>query len=81
MPSMGLGTGGLHPDETLETIITSLHIGYRLFDLTRDNEAIFAEVLDLIKTDDTLPSRDEMFLESKVNSLIPTLCINPYRRI
>jgi hypothetical protein len=46
MPSMGLGTGGLYPEETYETLATSMRIGYRLFDLAREynNEATFAEV-------------------------------------
>jgi diketogulonate reductase-like aldo/keto reductase len=68
MPIMGLGTGGLHPDETYDTLITSLRIGYRLFDLAREynNEAIFARVLETIKTDPTLPQRDQLFIESKV---------------
>ena len=65
-------TGGLHPDETFETIITSLKIGYRLFDLAREynNEQTFSAVLEAAKTDDTLPMRDELFLESKVMILI-----------
>ena len=50
MPSMGLGTGGLYPEETYETLATSMRIGYRLFDLAREynNEATFAEVCTLI---------------------------------
>jgi hypothetical protein len=68
MPTLGLGTGGLHPDETLETIEVAMRTGYRLFDLAREynNEATFAEVLEASKTDETLPNRDELFLESKV---------------
>ena len=68
MPLMGLGTGGLYPEQTFDTLVTSQRLGYRLFDLAREynNEEIFSQVLDLAREDHSLPLRDDLFIETKV---------------
>lgn len=68
MPSMGLGTGGLYAEETFDTLVTAIKLGYRLFDLAREynNEETLADVIRSLEHDDELPSRDQLFIETKV---------------
>jgi hypothetical protein len=69
MPAVGLGTGGLMKgQETKDTVTTAMRHGYRLFDLAQEyfNEDTIGEVLTTAETDETLPLRPDVFLESKV---------------
>jgi diketogulonate reductase-like aldo/keto reductase len=45
-----------------------MKLGYRLFDLAREynNEKTFADVVRLSEHDASLPSRDQLFIASKV---------------
>ena len=68
MPTMGLGTGGLHSGaETAETFFSALNLGYRLFDLAREynNEKDFAEVLKKLEYEGVV-RRSDVFIETKV---------------
>jgi len=68
MPSIGLGTGGLDPDHSYETISTAIALGYRLFDSAREyhNEFIFRDFLAETARDESAAKRRDLFLETKV---------------
>jgi len=74
MPAIGLGTGGLSPEQTPHIISEAMKMGYRLFDLAREynNEHIVADIMTQPKPEveegkePLLPFREDIFLESKV---------------
>lgn len=65
IPSLGLGTGGIPLELSRQVFKYSLENGYRNFDLAREyqNEYIFS---DLFNSDEKLPIRSDVFLQSKV---------------
>ena len=64
MPAIGLGTGGIPSQKTLEVVSQALNIGYRLFDSAREygNERNIGEAI----VSSVQLSRDDTFLLSKV---------------
>jgi hypothetical protein len=68
MPSVGFGTGGIHPNDAHVMIADALRAGYRMLDLAREykNEEIVADVLDTRANDPDVPLRHEVFVVSKV---------------
>lgn len=68
MPTLGLGTGGIAPDNMKSVIKDAISLGYRSFDLAREygNEWVIPEVLADIASDETAPLRREIFIETKV---------------
>lgn len=68
MPSIGFGTGGIHPNDAMTMIADALRSGYRMLDLAREykNEEIVATVLDMRSEYPDVPHRHEVFLVSKV---------------
>lgn len=68
MPILGLGTGGLYPEETDTILSNALKMGYKLFDLAREykNEHLMGNALQQREGDAEIPLREEIFLESKV---------------
>ena len=79
---MGLGTGGLFPgQDTLDTMVSALKAGYRMFDLAREygNENTMASAINAAVSDDgedRVAYRGEVFIISKVRpthlGFIPT---------
>ena len=68
MPTLGLGTGGISPDNMNVVVKEALGLGYRTFDLAREygNEWVIPKVLSEISSDETAPLRRDIFIETKV---------------
>lgn len=66
IPSLGFGTGALSNPES--SIATALRSDYRFLDLAREyhNEHIVGSLLEAHAQDESFPSRNELFLLSKV---------------
>ena len=75
MPQLGLGTGGIWPEHTLDVLTRAGELGYRLLDLAREykNEHIVREYLQQQRQQREMSADDrgrilrgDIFLESKV---------------
>lgn len=79
IPRIGLGTGGLFPEEAEQIISSSFELGYRFLDLAREynNEHLIPKILAQSSADDRMPSRNDLFIQSKVwpteLGFVPTL--------
>ncbi|CAE7549942.1 unnamed protein product [Symbiodinium microadriaticum] len=62
LPSIGLGTGGIAPELTQNTMLEALSVGYRMFDMAREygNEHVMGEILASHHEMEHIPHRSEL---------------------